>query len=180
MLNKLRDEIHEENVIAGWWSDLQTGESILATRNRPEMLMLVVSELSEADEAFNNESNDDKLPHLPGFDVEVADAAIRLFDLCGAKGVDLERPCEVSIDTSSATEDLMCVVNILSEAMEACRKGRTDKFHHQLRFALHGTITIAKAWGFDLFDVIEQKREFNRNRADHKVENRKAAGGKAF
>jgi hypothetical protein len=34
---------------------------------------------------------DDKLPHLMMFDVELADCLIRIFDLAGGMGVDIDR-----------------------------------------------------------------------------------------
>jgi hypothetical protein len=49
----------------------------------PGSLMLIVSELSEALEADRNENRE-------LFCEEIADTAIRLFDLCSAEGIDLE------------------------------------------------------------------------------------------
>lgn len=86
MLNELCREIHEDNVKAGWWTDPKTGQSIKETRNVPEMLMLIVSEVSEAMEGARKDLPDDKLPHRKMFEVELADACIRIFDLAGAKG----------------------------------------------------------------------------------------------
>ena len=47
-------------------------------------LMLIVSEVSEALEALRNEKKD-------SFKEELADVAIRLGDLCGGIGIDLEK-----------------------------------------------------------------------------------------
>ncbi len=75
---------------AGWWNDLTTGEPILG---RPhvigERLMLIVSEVAEAMEGHRKQLMDDKLPHRLMTEVELADAAIRIFDMGGAMGFDL-------------------------------------------------------------------------------------------
>jgi hypothetical protein len=51
--------------------------------------MLIVSEVSEAMEGHRKNLMDDKLPHRPMVEVELADAVIRIFDLAGAKGYDV-------------------------------------------------------------------------------------------
>ena len=70
-----------------WWTDLRTGERI--NRNVGELLMLVVSELSEAMEGHRKGLMDDKLPHRSMLEVELADALIRIFDMCGGLKLDV-------------------------------------------------------------------------------------------
>jgi NTP pyrophosphatase (non-canonical NTP hydrolase) len=89
MFNEFCEEVHQDNVAAGWWTNPNTGESILETRNVPEMLMLIVSEVAEAMEGFRKNLMDDKLPHRKMIEVELADTIIRIADLAGAKGMDL-------------------------------------------------------------------------------------------
>ena len=116
-INELCEEIHTNNVEAGWWHDLHTGEPL--DRNMGELLCLVHSEISEAMEGHRKDLMDDKLPHRKMLEVELADACIRIFDIAG--------------------------------------------------------------WlGLDLGGAIAEKRAYNAQRADHKPENRKAAGGKAY
>jgi NTP pyrophosphatase (non-canonical NTP hydrolase) len=85
VINQLCAEVHEAN--QKWWHDLQTGERL--NRNVPEMLMLCVSELAEAMEGHRKNLPDDKLPHRPMFEVELADCIIRIFDIAGGLGLDL-------------------------------------------------------------------------------------------
>jgi len=81
-LNFIIDEIYNNNVQAGWYSDPKTGERI--TRNVPEMMMLMVSEIAEGMEAFRKNLQDDKLPHRSGVIAEIgADVLIRWADLMG-------------------------------------------------------------------------------------------------
>lgn len=74
-------DIHEANVNAGWWTNINTGESI--DRNIGELLMLCVSELAEAMEGDRKNLMDNHLPEYKMFDVEIADTFIRLFDIAG-------------------------------------------------------------------------------------------------
>lgn len=79
MFNSLCHMVKEAN--DKWWVDLETGEPI--KRNVGELLMLVTSELAEALEGDRKGLMDDKLPQYPMFQVELIDACIRLFDMCG-------------------------------------------------------------------------------------------------
>lgn len=73
----------------GWWNNLKTGEDLRQAENVPEKLMLIVTEVAEAMEGHRKGRMDDKLPHRPMIEVELADAMIRILDLAGAKGLDV-------------------------------------------------------------------------------------------
>lgn len=119
LIDNLVNEVHADNVRAGWWNDLHTGEPL--QRNVGELLCLVHSEISEAMEGHRKNLQDDKLPHRPMFRVELIDAMIRIFDILGR-----------------------------------------DNREHRAG------------------DIFMEKRAYNANRADHKPENRRLVGGKAF
>ena len=88
--NYLVEVCHGASAAAGWWNDLETGAPLV---DRPhvvgEKLMLIVSEVSEAMGGHRKGLADDKLPHRPMVEVELADAVIRIADLAGALGLDL-------------------------------------------------------------------------------------------
>lgn len=124
-MKELIEKIHQANVDAGWWHNLETGEDLRSKngepvkRNIPEMLCLIHSEISEAMEGYRKNLMDDKLPHRTMLEVELADTVIRICDMAGGLGLDLD-------------------------------------------------------------GAINEKLEFNANRADHKIENRLKANGKKF
>ena len=185
-LAALAIEIHASNVTAGWWSDLRSKESILTTRNRPEMLMLAVSELAEAGEGLDGRP-DDKLPHHPMFNVELADFVIRQLDQIGAEvalGATMPR-FETSATPPRLTyrskgEHLMAVVILVARAMEHYRKGRVEDYVEAMGKGVALVIAIAEFHGIDLFGIVAEKRAFNATRADHQAESRLADGGKRF
>ena len=80
---------HSASYYAGWWHDKETGKLLDQAHQVPVKLMLIVSEVSEAMEGDRKGCMDDKLPHRPMFEVELADVFIRLMDLAGATGIDL-------------------------------------------------------------------------------------------
>lgn len=64
---------------ARWWVDPGTGVPL--ERNVGEMLALVHSEISEALEGDRTSAWDKHLPHRKNFQVELADALIRILDI---------------------------------------------------------------------------------------------------
>jgi NTP pyrophosphatase (non-canonical NTP hydrolase) len=105
VVTALSRTIFDINKAAGWWTDLKTGQSTHETRNVGEVLMLIVSEVAEAMEADRKGLMDDKLPHRSGLEVELADAVIRIFDLAGAKGLDIGNAIMEKILYNMSRED---------------------------------------------------------------------------
>jgi hypothetical protein len=98
----IQEQCHGLALSTGWWHNLRTGEDqtfdyrvdclqagMQPGRNIGELLCLVHSEVSEAMEGARKSLMDDKLPHRPMLEVELADAVIRIFDMAGGLGLDL-------------------------------------------------------------------------------------------
>lgn len=77
---------HTESSKAGWWPT-EVRENPMVVSNK---LALIHSEISEALEGDRKGLMDDKLPHRPSIEVELADAMIRIFDLAGFLHLDLD------------------------------------------------------------------------------------------
>ena len=83
-------------------------------------------------------------------------------------------------------EMLMLVVTEIAEAMEGVRKGIADDHlpsrsmeEVEMADAVIRILDYCAGHGLDLGGAMKEKLQYNRTRADHKIENRKKAGGKA-
>jgi NTP pyrophosphatase (non-canonical NTP hydrolase) len=96
-LTFVQRQVHSVAAGCGWWTNLETGESLQCNmrkgekpkRNVAELLCLVHSEISEAMEGHRKCLMDDKLPNRPMLEVELADALIRIMDMAEGLGLDL-------------------------------------------------------------------------------------------
>ena len=113
-IETLQRKIHQGNVDAGWWTDLDTLQSLAEEcriRTRfgkalvAEKLALIHSEVSEAMEASRKNLMDDKLTHRKGVEVELADAVIRILDLAGALNLDLAVAIQEKLMYNKTRED---------------------------------------------------------------------------
>lgn len=113
-LQELQYGIHENNVKAGWWTDLDSGlDLVQQARNGTrlgkaivaEKLCLIHSEVSEAMEGARKNLMDDKLPHRKMIEVELADALIRILDLAGALHLDLAGAVQEKLIFNSTRPD---------------------------------------------------------------------------
>lgn len=80
-VNAVQATIYNDAVAKGWYEE---------KRNVGEQLCLIHSEISEALEALRaGHPPSEKIEGHSNFTEELADAVIRIMDLCGSQGVDL-------------------------------------------------------------------------------------------
>ena len=108
MLNYLAQEIYQNNKEKGFWDK---------ERNVGEMLMLVTSELGEAMEAhrkgrfanleaYEEFSEDFEDAIKDTFEDEIADSVIRLLDMCGGLGIDIDTHIRLKLEYNKTRERL--------------------------------------------------------------------------
>lgn len=88
---------------------------------------------------------------------------------------------------NNVPEKLMLIVSEVAEAMEGHRKNLQDDhlpefkmIEVELADALIRICDLAGAKGYRVADALGAKLAYNAQRADHKPENRRAEGGKAY
>lgn len=82
-INALVKAAHGASRAAGWYTNK---DGTPKERNKGEMLMLIVSEVSEAMEGIRKNLMDDKLPDVEMCEAELTDVLIRVGDLAGFLG----------------------------------------------------------------------------------------------
>ena len=145
-----------------------------------------INELSTEIHANNIEAGwwtdlkyDDKISMLTNGSSLTENQAARMLTKLG-----IERS---TVKTRNVGEILCLIHSEVSEAMEGHRKDlMDDKLPHrkmievELADTLIRIFDLAGAQNLDLGGAISEKRAFNKERQDHKIENRLKAGGKKY
>lgn len=168
-----------------WWFT-ETGDRL--ERDYGELLMLAVSELSEAMEGVRKSKPgaplmDDKLPNRPMVEVELADTVIRLSD--SSVGLNIGLYAEIvniraELSRATPAANLLEIVKAIGSVDDALLGGNMESARHHLSTAIALCYDYAEHYGHDLDGAIDEKMTYNDNRVDHTYAARKAAGGKAF
>ena len=191
--NELAKAIHQQNKTAGWWDE--------PVRPDGTTIALIHSELSEsyAGRGVFIFIEDEHLPQYANWLVELADAAIRIYDFFGFKEWDVElalafvkengiQDLVVDTEEDNTYATYICEIHAhVSNALEGLRKdlhvfekGNDIPVAAVELAAALSLIYATVNWGYDLPGIIRDKRAYNARRADHKRENRAKANGKKF
>lgn len=205
MIRSLNWNDKAKEIFAGnnrWWFNADgspTGRPIRM------LSMLIKSELAEAMEGERKNLNDDHLPMFKMFDVELADTLIRVLDFGAGLGYKID-PAELGqydfdedidylnyppemqsnkiVALDCLTDSVSTVVMwVLSNPTDFGTDGEeTQRYYIEegLSILVASILNVAYVNKIDLIQIMEAKLEYNRNRADHKPENRAKEGGKAF
>lgn len=189
------EQPYARSYAAGWWTDLETGEDYLVdSKMTVQKKNLIMTELAEAVEGKRKGLMDDKLPHRKMVEVELADAVIRALDLCAAintvyKNVLYIDLIKLSIDSLHESEYKCNPELSFDELIYSLNRELFLIPHYEfnlydnlvsLVYICLSTLDWCDNNGYNLVGAMKEKMEFNANRADHKIENRKKENGKKF
>jgi len=175
-IDKLSAEIYSQNKEAGWWDD--------PDRCVFQCLQLVSTELAEATEGERKGLMDDHLLHRKMGEVELADALIRLLDLAGRYDWVFSEYAHVheliTPDRERAALHFGCNMTLSDLGLAFICMMNDDRINLRYSIAVRSIIMTADFCGYDIEGAMLEKLEYNKQRADHKRENRAKDGGKKF
>jgi len=115
-IDQMIETVHTEWAVPkGWWNDLHTGETLTAdylAGERPtgskaigEQIALIHSEVTEAYEGHRKNLSDPHCPEFTNFEVELADALIRIVDTAGGLNLRLAEAYEAKMEFNRLRAD---------------------------------------------------------------------------
>lgn len=178
-LIELQNKIHAQNKEMGWWDEPRPFDTFVC---------LFHSELSEAMEGDRKGLMDDHLTKYPMFQVELADFVIRCLDWLGSERFGLwdstieEYNSDGSDPWSSGCDSNTSLIAELHSCVSSSYMTHSDRYVS--RSIIAGSVICSFSYAlennFDLHQIILEKVEYNKHRADHKRENRAKDGGKKY
>lgn len=183
-LNEKSKEIFEQNKAVGWWDDMN--------RCIYQTLQLINTEIAEATEGARKNLMDDHLPHRKMEEVELADVLIRTLDLGGRMNLEYRG----HNDTFRA--NFIAHTGMWSDGRKHLYMSRfvhefagnvnelapyeiiNDGLHYHYTNIINAVLDFSIAKSYNVISAMEEKIEYNKNRADHKPENRLKENGKEF
>lgn len=176
-MNKLALEIYEQNKQVGWWDD--------PDRCIYQTLQLVSTEIAEATEGERKNLMDDHLPHRRMGEVELADALIRVLDLAGrynwayTQNTDINKMLEkiesIAGKHLALNADLCKIADAIFDCIDG--QGLIDHYYSSL---VNGILFVGAYCEYDVMGALVEKLVYNKERQDHKRENRQTEHGKKF
>lgn len=83
--DRMRQQVFETHKAKGWTKASRPDDPVWMGNQ----IALMHGELSEAHESIRKGTNDDKLTHLKGYEVELADVIIRIMNFATETGIDV-------------------------------------------------------------------------------------------
>lgn len=178
--DELSKQIFEQNKAIGWWDDMD--------RCVYQTIQLISTEIAEATEGERKNLMDDKLKHRKMGEVELADALIRLLDMAGRYGwkikpISSSTLAEIIVFLSKpkGTGGRHAIINVLISTITLAFLFDDTKDIDEVYSALvHCLLYVSSIENYDIIGAMHEKIEFNKNRPDHKRENRASENGKKF
>lgn len=167
-LVELQNKIHAQNKEMGWWDE---------PRPFSTFVCLFHSELSEAMEGDRKGLMDDHLPKYEMFWVELADFVIRCLDWLGSRD-NTNVLSSKFISRKERVDFLSSMHWRVSEAYQRSNVGKNPILH--ILRSVADCFAYAVVCDVNLYQIILEKVEYNKHRADHKRENREKEGGKKY
>lgn len=175
-------EVYEDNVKVGWWDD---PDRCLFTT-----MQLISTEVAEATEGVRKTLHDTHLPDRPMEEVEYADALIRTLDLGGKLQLSYDnnarahRWCKEEHTVGFQQLGINASIIKFAEAYMDYLHDDGSIYHALLEQCYSDVVAsivqVAKNRELLVFEAMDEKREYNKTRADHKRENRAKINGKQF